>query len=204
MNFKKGGQTTTRRVIRGCSRRDIPNAAQLANRNLLITRVRCSDRILGLRRGECFPIESNLLYRCAQGFRFVNGDRRFTATCLRNFRWEQAPRCVHVPGFRTTTIPIRPHVPPTVRRRRGCARSALPNADAQNRLNIRELRVRCHEILGIRRGECNPIDSSAQYRCRRGFRFAGRSFVRFNSQCQRNNQWEAIPRCIRIPRKKNF
>ena len=172
------------------------------------------------------------MYRCARGFRFVNGERRFTASCNRNRRWESAPRCR--PSTRRTTRrrPTRPirttrttrrttrrtttRRPRTVRPtrrpthittrrpRRGCARNALPNAAALSRLHLRQLSVRCHRVRGLRRGECYPIGSTAQYRCRRGFRFAGRPLARFNSQCQRNLRWEAIPRCVRIGNNSVF
>jgi len=191
-----------------------------------------------LRPGHCLPVESNLLYRCARGFRFVNGERRFSALCNRNRRWESAPRCrpstrrttrrrpirpTHRPTRTTRRRPTRPtrstrttrrrrtvrptrrptHIT-TRRPRRGCARNALPNAAALSRLHLRQLSVRCHRVRGLRRGECYPIGSTAQYRCRRGFRFAGRPLARFNSQCQRNLRWEAIPRCVRIGNNSVF
>ena len=89
--------TTTRPPIRGCPRRMIPTERILLRENLLIVRVRCSDRNRRLVAGHCLPVESNILFRCRPGFRFENEDRRFNAMCLRSGFWEHRPRCVRIP-----------------------------------------------------------------------------------------------------------
>ena len=155
------------------------------------------------------PIESNLLFRCRRGFRFVNRETRFTGVCLRNRQWERAPRCVPIPTTtrrpvtrttRTTRRPVTRTTTTTRIVRRGCRRSDIPSDAVLRRRNLRRIRVVCSDrVRGLVAGECLPIDSSVQYRCRRGFRFVGQRTSRFNSLCLRNRQWERIPRCEPIP-----
>ena len=84
--------------------------------------------------------------------------------------------------------------------RRGCRRSDIPSDAVLRRRNLRRVRVVCSDrVRGLVAGECLPIESSVQYRCRRGFRFVGQRISRFNSLCLRNRRWERIPRCEPIP-----
>ena len=93
--------TTTRPRVPGCPRRMIPGEEVLRERNLVIRRVRCSDRRRGLARGSCLPVESFIRFRCRPGFRFETRETAFNAQCLRTGFWEHVPRCRRIP---TTTV----------------------------------------------------------------------------------------------------
>ena len=71
----------------------IPNEERIKRRNLILQKIECVEKA-NQEKGQCYPKESLVKYKCKNGFKFENNKAEYHSLCLEDLHWEPIPRCL--------------------------------------------------------------------------------------------------------------